>query len=67
VGDNSAKEFASRFYQDLLAGSSIGDALQNGRKAVRAIPSRDWADYVFYGSQDFVLKEKPAGELGVPR
>ena len=66
VGDDSAKEFASRFYQDLLGGASIGDALQNGRKVLRALPSRDWADYVFYGSQDFVLKEKPGGEPGVP-
>ena len=38
-------------------GAKLGDALQNGRKVVRALPSRDWADYVFYGSQDFALKE----------
>ena len=57
VSDDGAAQFAARFYQDLLAGATLGDALQNGRNVVRALPSRDWADYVFYGSQDFPLKE----------
>ncbi len=57
VSDDGASQFAARFYEDLLKGANLGDALQNGRNVVRALPSRDWADYVFYGSQDFALKE----------
>jgi hypothetical protein len=32
-------------------------AIQTARRAVRENNSRDWADYIFYGSHDFVLKE----------
>ena len=56
VGDEAAKEFSSHFYDAVLDGDCLGDAIQKGRTAVRAINSRDWADYVFYGSYDFALK-----------
>ncbi len=55
VGDDAAAAFAATFYQALLAGRPIGEALQAGRDEVRKI-SIDWADYVHYGSYDFVLK-----------
>jgi hypothetical protein len=56
VGDAPAKRFAEVFYGKLLAGESIGSALQHGRKALQEMQSVDWADYVHYGSYDFVLK-----------
>ena len=36
-------------------------AVHNGRRAVRELSSRDWADYIHYGSPNFVLKV-PHGE-----
>ncbi|MFL5313207.1 MAG: CHAT domain-containing protein, partial [Myxococcales bacterium] len=57
VGDKSAETFASTFYNGVLAGKSLGGALLEGRKAVVAIPDRDWADYILYGNFDFVLKQ----------
>ncbi|MGB0909943.1 MAG: CHAT domain-containing protein [Nitrospirales bacterium] len=58
VGDDAAAAFAETFYKDLVLGESIGKALQNGRKAVRKLNSVDWADYIHYGSYDFVLKHR---------
>jgi CHAT domain-containing protein len=56
VGDAPAKRFAETFYTKLLEGASIGYALQDGRSELRSMKSVDWADYVHYGSFDFVLK-----------
>jgi len=60
VGDAAAEQFANAFYRGLLAGQAIGQAVQAGRIAVRKTGSKDWADYVFYGNPDFVLKEATA-------
>ena len=58
VGDESAKGFAETFYGELLNKKTIGDALLQGRIKVRnEIKSVDWADYIHYGSYDFVLKQ----------
>src|SRR5690606_16984946 len=57
VGDEAAEKFAFLFYQKILAGATIGDAILAGRQEVRKIGSRDWANYLFYGNADFVLKE----------
>ena len=56
VGDESAEEFAKTFYRDVVNGSAIGDALKNGRGAVRETGSYDWADYIHYGDPDFRIK-----------
>jgi pimeloyl-ACP methyl ester carboxylesterase len=62
VGDRAAEAFAGRFYESILRGDPIGDALQAGRQVVRdQVRSTDWANYLFYGSPDFVLKELPVG------
>jgi CHAT domain-containing protein len=61
VGDDSAEVFASTFYGSIVSGLSVGEALQQGRSAVQALASPDWANYIFYGNQDFVLKENAAG------
>jgi CHAT domain-containing protein/pimeloyl-ACP methyl ester carboxylesterase len=57
VNDQAAATFAETFYHTILTGSSIGVALQAGRKAVFDLRQRDWADYILYGNSDFVLKQ----------
>lgn len=56
VGDAAAEVFAASFYECLLRGETAGKALLEGRKAVWAKKLVDWADYIHYGSHDFVLK-----------
>jgi CHAT domain-containing protein len=58
VGDDAAMAFASEFYSSVINGVPLGEAMLQGRKKVEASNSVDWADYVFYGSPDFVLKQK---------
>jgi CHAT domain-containing protein len=63
VGDAEAAGFAETFYQKILLGSSIGEALQAGRARVRdELNSKDWANYILYGNPDFVLKEGANGD-----
>lgn len=63
VRDDAAETFAGRFYQEILQGQTLGDALQTGREEVRKVTSsKDWADYIFYGNPDFILKEALAAE-----
>jgi CHAT domain-containing protein/pimeloyl-ACP methyl ester carboxylesterase len=57
VGDAAAESFARTFYTDILAGRTLGEAIVHGRSVVRAKRSPDWADYIFYGNADFVLKD----------
>jgi hypothetical protein len=57
VGDSSAATFARAFYELLLSGAPLGDALLAGRKAVKASGSVDWADYIHYGDPRFRIKE----------
>jgi pimeloyl-ACP methyl ester carboxylesterase len=56
VGDAAAETFSSTFYEALVDHAPLGEALNAGREAVRKIGSIDWADYVHYGSYDFILK-----------
>jgi CHAT domain-containing protein len=58
VGDDAAECFADTFYSELLNKKTIGEALLAGRNKVRNVTkSVDWADYIHYGSYDFVLKQ----------
>ena len=57
VGDAPAKTFANTFYNRLLNGDTISQALLAGRADVLELGSVDWADYIHYGSIDFRLKE----------
>ena len=57
VNDQAAETFAETFYHTILTGTSIGAALQAGRKAVFDLNQRDWADYILYGNFDFILKQ----------
>jgi hypothetical protein len=61
VGDAGASQFADTFYGTLLEGATLNAALSAARAAVKAIPSPDWADYVFYGDPDFRLKTPRGG------
>jgi len=56
VHDAAASRFAAVFYGRLLGGAPIGAALVEARRAVRTLPSIDWADYVHYGDPAFTLK-----------
>ena len=56
VGDDAATAFATAFYSSLVSGEALGSAVNRGRAAVRAARSCDWADYMHYGSHDFVIK-----------
>jgi len=57
VGDDAAETFAATFYKSALDGRTIGSALLAGRKDVQELGVRDWADYILYGSFDFILKQ----------
>lgn len=58
VSDSGAKEFAASFYTALQAGSTLGEALLNGRRQIHGLQSHDWANYILYGSSEFRLKKK---------
>lgn len=58
VGDGAAKEFAETFYQLVIQGKSLGQAINAGREQVRALKSVDWADYIHYGSPGFFVKRR---------
>jgi len=60
VGDAGAKTFAEVFYAGLLKGAPIGEALLEGRKAVREKGNVDWADYIHYGGYGFCLEHTDA-------
>ena len=57
VGDLAASTFATTLYDALLQGTTMNDAIQRARKAVRDAGSRDWTNYLYYGDPDFVLKQ----------
>jgi CHAT domain-containing protein len=58
VGDAAAKVFAEVFYGQIMQGKSLGEATLAARQAVQKIKSVDWADYILYGSPEFVVKAK---------
>lgn len=56
VGDAPAERFAETFYQRVLNGASLGEAIRDARQTVHDLNSVDWADYIHYGSPQFRLK-----------
>ncbi|NKK96934.1 CHAT domain-containing protein [Rhizobium leguminosarum] len=56
VGDAAAEIFAPAFYENLLAGRPLSEALLTSRRALQAKDLGDWADYILYGDPDFILK-----------
>ncbi len=57
VSDAAAASFAGTLYGQLVRGTTIGEALQGARGAVKSLGSADWANYLHYGSYDFQLKK----------
>ncbi len=55
VGDEAALTFSSLFYERLLGGVTLGESVLAARRLVFQHGSIDWADYVHYGSPDFVV------------
>ncbi len=56
VLDESSYTFSNAFYHNLIAGKSIGTALQKARETLIASYGEDavlWASYVLYGDPDF--------------
>jgi CHAT domain-containing protein/cytochrome c-type biogenesis protein CcmH/NrfG len=52
IPDQSSQSFAAAFYQHLLAGNSVGRALQKARKTLIDASGEDnivWASYLLYG------------------
>lgn len=60
VGDDAAMDFATTFYRSLIAGQPLGPCVTAARQAVAKGGSADWADYIHYGSPNFVLKPRDA-------
>jgi CHAT domain-containing protein/pimeloyl-ACP methyl ester carboxylesterase len=58
VGDAAALDFATSFYASVLAGEPLGPSVTKARKKVHEGGSGDWADYIHYGSPNFVLKPR---------
>jgi len=67
VGDGAAVTFATTFYPALLRGETVGAALLAARREVKSKESTvDWADYIHYGNQNFVLKSRPPAAAPQP-
>jgi CHAT domain-containing protein len=58
VGDDAAYKFAETFYTSILDGQPLGPAVTKSRHALQKCGSGDWADYIHYGSPNFVLKPR---------
>lgn len=58
VGDAAARDFALTFYTSVLEGQPLGPAVTQARLAVQKGGSADWADYIHYGSPNFILKAR---------
>ena len=56
VGDESALAFSSTLYSGVVAGTTLGAAVNRARDAVRRAHSCDWADYMHYGNHEFGIK-----------
>lgn len=59
VDDTSAKEFAERFYEAMLAGRPFGEAVKEARKAIyRGMGGNNtWGAYQCYGDPAYRLEE----------
>ena len=66
VRDDLAKTFATKFYQQMLAGEPFGEAVRDARIAVwhTAGDSNTWAAYQAYGDPDYRLTSRTSGRGG---
>lgn len=56
VSDSGAAIFAEHFYQEVLAGRSIGQSVLRGRQQLEANRSIDAYNYILYGDPQFQVK-----------
>lgn len=49
VGEEPARQFAERFYTEVVAGSTAAAAVRSARRAVRHGATLDWSAFVLYG------------------
>jgi tetratricopeptide (TPR) repeat protein len=64
VNDDDAAAFASRFYGELLGGSTLGDAARRARKEIyenSGETSNTWGAYQIYGDPGFTLPRVRGG------
>jgi hypothetical protein len=50
VGDVPSREFAERFYTELVGGATAGGAVRAARQALRDAGKIEWASFVLYGN-----------------
>lgn len=55
VDDNSAREFARTFYNDICRGVSLGEACRHARSSVRREDDPSWLAYCLYADPQAVL------------
>lgn len=58
VGDAAATTFATSFYESILLGHPLGSVVTTARQALHKTKTADWADYLHYGSPNFILKPR---------
>lgn len=49
VGEEPARQFAERFYAEIIAGSTAAAAVRSARRVVRDGTTLDWSAFVLYG------------------
>lgn len=49
VGEEPARQFAERFYSEVISGSTAAAAVRSARRAVRHGTTLDWSAFVLYG------------------
>lgn len=64
ISDVSASSFAQIFYETLLSGATVGEAVQTARCAVKAADDPTWIAYTVFAHWDarVVAANAPAGE-----
>ena len=60
VSDGTAREFAEKFYSQLAAGSSLGEAMIRARQAAVSQPDDPtWLAYTIYGDPGAAISQRP--------
>jgi CHAT domain-containing protein len=52
--DSSSRDFSSNFYQNLLAGQMIGEAVRRARLKIQSHNNATWAAFILYGDPGLI-------------